>query len=139
MQSQFDASAPALSPDGKWLAYVSNESGRSEVYVVPFGHGSGKWQISADGGLWPRWRQDGKEIFFAALDFKMMAAEIVETDATLSIGKVLPLFQMNPVLGAGIAYDVTPDGKKFIVNSGTAQESTEPLTLVVNWTSLLKK
>jgi eukaryotic-like serine/threonine-protein kinase len=109
------------------------------VYVVPFGHGSGKWQISADGGLWPRWRQDGKEIFFAALDLKMMAAEIVETDATLSIGKVLPLFQMNPVLGAGNAYDVTPDGKKFIVNSGTAQESTAPLTLVVNWTSLLKK
>jgi hypothetical protein len=106
------------------------------------------------GAVWPwlgkvadfsRWRPlaalatDGKEIFFAALDLKMMAAEIVETDATLSIGKVLPLFQMNPVLGAGNAYDVTPDGKKFIVNSGTAQESTAPLTLVVNWTSLLKK
>ncbi|MHB8540928.1 MAG: protein kinase domain-containing protein [Candidatus Acidiferrales bacterium] len=136
---QFGVTTPTLSPDGKWLAYVSPESGRAEVYIVPFLHGSGKWEVSTGGGQQPRWRHDGKELFYLAPDNKIMSAEIAEQGSGLSIGKVLPLFQANPTSKAGWDYDVSADGKKFVVVSQGAQQASAPLTLVVNWPALLKK
>ena len=134
-----DSLQPAVSPDDKWLAYVSLESGQLEVYVVPFLHGGGKWQVSTQGGVWPRWRRDGKELFYVALDNKVMSAEIAAQGESLGIGRVQPLFQANPVSSPGRMYDVSADGKKFVFVSQETQKAEAPLTLVVNWTALLKK
>ena len=137
---QFAAIQPALSPDAKWLAYVSDESGQSEVYVVPFPHGSGKWQMSASGGVWPRWRRDGKELFYRAPDDKLVSVAISEAVGNLVIGKAQPLFQIRPAPGGlGPMYDISADGKKFVVVSQSGQQESRPLTLVVNWPALLKK
>jgi eukaryotic-like serine/threonine-protein kinase len=136
---QFPSIQPALSPDGRWLAYVSPVSGRQEVYIVPFPHGSGRFQVSTAGGYSPRWRRDGKELFYLGLDNKIMSAEITEQGATLLIGKVQPLFQVNPLLSLFATYDVSADGKKFVVASEATQQAAAPLTLVTNWPALLKK
>ena len=130
---------PVLSPDGKWLVHDSDETGRFEVYVTPFLHGGGKWQVSADGGLCPRWRGDGREIFYLSLDDKIMSADISEQGPSVVIGQVRALFQAHPVPGSpNCFFDVTRDGKKFVIATQTA-EGSRPLTLVVNWPALLKK
>ena len=135
----FDAGDPALSPDGKWLAYVSTESGRTDVYIAPFLHGSGKWQVSSGGGTWPRWRRDGRELFYFSLDNKIISAQISEQGASLVIGKVVSLFQTNPVPSSTWPYDVTADGSKFVVATQAASKTKQSLTLVTNWPALLKK
>jgi Tol biopolymer transport system component len=139
VQGHTDALAPDISPDGKWLAYVSAESGRDEVYVVPFGHGSGKWQVSAAGGDLPRWRADGKELFFLSPDNKMTSAEISESASGIAVGKVQVLFQTHAAPLASWSYDVTADGKKFVIVSKDPQLGFAPVTLVANWTELLKQ
>src|SRR5262249_11753201 len=103
----------AFSPDGRFLAYDSDESGRYEVYVQAFPGPSGKWQISSGGAL-PHWRGDGKEIYYLSLDFKIMAAA-VETAPAFHVGTPAPLFAIRP--GTGSAYDVAPDGNRFLVDS----------------------
>ena len=139
IQSQFDVYAPALSPDGKWLAYESRESGRPEICVMPFLHGTGKWEVSTGGGVLPRWRRDGRELFYISTDNKIMSAEVTEQGSSLLIGKVRSLFQVNPVpFAGGSNYDVTGDGNKFVVASLAASQVSEPLTLIVNWFALLK-
>jgi hypothetical protein len=108
---------------------------------VPFGQGSGKWLVSTNGGEQPRWRGDGKELFYLTWDGKMMSADITEEGSSLAIGKPKLLFQPNfsTYIAPGLSvYDVTPDGKKFVmINRGT-QEAPAPFTLVVNWPELLK-
>ena len=136
---QSEATHPALSPDGKWLAYSSQESGRPEIYEVPFLQGSGKWQVSTGGGTWPRWRGDSKELFYLSLDKKITSAEISADGSSLVVGKVAPLFQVNVATSLGWFYDVSADGKRFVVLNQDPRQATEPLTLVVNWPALLKK
>jgi eukaryotic-like serine/threonine-protein kinase len=130
---------PDLSPDGKWLAYRSTESGVPEIYVIPFGSGSGKWQVSTNGGAFPRWRHDGRELFYFAGDDKIMAAEISEEGSSLRIGKVSPLFQASRSVAIGAPYDVTADGQKFLVVSESVSQTAQPLTLITNWPALLNK
>lgn len=131
---------PALSPDGKWLANDSDESGRIEVYVTPFLHGGGKWQVSTGGGSCPRWRADGRELFYMSLENKIMSAEISVQTSSVVIGKVQPVFQANPVpFAPECMYDVSADGKKIVVVTLAVEQGSQPLTLVVNWPSLLKK
>jgi serine/threonine protein kinase len=140
IQSQYDVYAPALSPDGKWLAYESRESGRPEICVIPFLHGTGKWEVSTAGGVQPRWRGDGRELFYISMDNKIMSAEITVQGSSVLVGKVSSLFQTNPVpFAGGSNYDVTADGKKFVVASLASSQGSEPLTLVVNWLALLKQ
>ena len=134
-----DAADPALSPDGKWLAYSSQESGQGEIYAVSFPEGSGKWQVSTAGGSWPRWRRDGKELFYLSLDKKLTSAEISAVGSSLVVGKVAPLFQVNVATSLGWFYDVSADGKTFVVLNQDPRQAAEPLTLVVNWPELLKK
>jgi Tol biopolymer transport system component len=124
-----------FSPDGNWLAYDSDESGRAEVYVQAFPGPGGKWQISAAGGTNPRWRGDGREIFYLSLDNKIMAVP-VEQVPTFHAGTPAALFAVHPALGA--VYDVSADGKRFLVNSLPADQGSPPLSLLVHWTGLLK-
>jgi serine/threonine protein kinase/Tol biopolymer transport system component len=139
VQGQFAASEPAVSPDGKWLAYVSAESNKPEVYVQPFPHGEGKMQVSTDGGHFPLWRHDGKELFYVTPNDKLMVAEISQRGTSLAVEKVEPLFQVNSLFGPGWPYDVSADGKEFVVASQQLEQAGQPVTLVTNWPALLKK
>ncbi len=149
MQTPVAAYDGQFSPDGRWVAYSSKESGREEVYVVPFdaakvlmtGPGSanastgGKWQISASGGGFPRWRRDSKEIFYLSPGGQMMTVEVAEKGKSLEVRKPVPLFKVAVSLSLA-PYDVAPDGKRFIINTKSRNNNT-PLTLVVNWTARL--
>jgi Tol biopolymer transport system component len=125
-----------LSPDGRWVAYDMNESGRSEVYVVSFPGGQGKVQISNIGGVAPKWARGGKEILYNAFDGKLMSVEI-DTSRGLRAGSPRLLFQLPE--GAGFGWDVTADGERFLVNVPVIKSSSVPLNVVVNWTAGLKK
>jgi Tol biopolymer transport system component len=138
-----------FSPDGRWVAYVSRESGREEVYVVPFDGNqisntppfgqvaiTKRWQVSANGGAFPRWRRDGKELFYVAPGGEFTTTRVDATRSVFSLGEPQPLFKGFPA-GVAFPYDVSPDGQRFLVNS--AQETgTEPFTLVADWKELLR-
>jgi serine/threonine protein kinase len=140
--TSFDKDSGQFSPDGRWVAYHSNESGRFEVYVQPFPGPGGKWQVSTGGGIAPRWRRDGKELFYIAPDGKLMAAPIHAAGQTLDFGSPVSLFQTRIVDGGSYPlkqqYAVAPDGQRFLIN--IADESTaSPITIVTNWARALKK
>jgi hypothetical protein len=120
-----------LSPDGNWVVYDSAESGRSEVYVVPFPNATKRWQVSPAGGSLSRWRADGREIFYAARDNRLMAATVESRAGELHIGIPRPLFEARPV-GPRAFYAPSPDGERFLVNviRGDAAPS---ITLLQNW------
>jgi len=132
-----------LSPDGRWMAYISDESGTSEVYVQSFPAGGGKWQVSTSGGVQPRWRHDGKELFYLGPDGKMMAVA-VKAGATFEAGTPEALFQTR-IYGLATApnysqqYDVTPDGQRFLLNVDVSDVNSVPLTVVLDWTAALQK
>ena len=134
----------SFSPDTRWFAYGSNESGRIEVYVQPFtppGSGSppavGKWQISRDGGARPKWRADGKELIFRAPNGSPMAVDIT-TSPAFQAGIPKPLFTMPTNVGP---WDMTADGKRFLAATPLqAQQTTStPITVVLDWEAGLKK
>jgi Tol biopolymer transport system component len=127
-----------LSPDGRWLAYSSTESGREEVYVTHFPSAAGRWQISQNGGTFPVWRGDSREILFLGLDGIFQAASVGTRSGEFELDQVSPLFQMNYTSPLGTPYDVTPDGKRFVFATYPESVST-PLVLVTNWTADLRK
>ena len=136
--ASFEQLQPKLSPDGHFLAYASNESGRWEVYVQPFPVTGGKWQISSGGGGLPLWRPDGKELFFLAEGGKVMSAEI-RTDGGFQSGIPRQLFQADiKYRGDAWPYDVRADGQAFLVNVLAEDSSAAPLTIVLNWNAGLK-
>jgi eukaryotic-like serine/threonine-protein kinase len=126
---------PRLSADGRWLAYESDESGKYEVYVSAFPKPAGSLQISLAGGGIPTWRRDGKELYYAAPDGNLMAAELNESNGSLQVASRRALF---PLKAGFAAYDAFPDGKKFLVDTITKEETPTPLSLVSNWTAELK-
>jgi Tol biopolymer transport system component len=138
-QANFSRTEAQLSSDGRWMAYRSNESGRSEIYIQSFPTPSVKSQISTDGGRSPRWRRDGKEIFYIAPDQKLMVVSVMALSKSVEISRPAPLFEIA-VSGdpRRQQYDVTGDGQRFLVNS-IAAESETPVTVVLNWTAGLKK
>jgi hypothetical protein len=125
-----------FSPDGRWVVYASNESGRREVYVSPFPGPGGKEQISTAGGTDARWRRNGREILYLSPDNKLMAAAVIVGRDRVDVGDVKPLFDLLKV-GQRSAYDVSPDGERIL--AVTIEGASPPLTLVVNWPELLKK
>jgi Tol biopolymer transport system component len=137
LRTQFNEDNPRFSPDGKWLAYDSNETGVLEVYVVPLPDLSTKWKVSTQGGAQPVWRGDGKELFYVAADKKVMAVAVTRKGDALEFAQPQALFETR-ISGAGFQYDVTADGQKFLVNS-QVQSSADPMTIITNWTALLKK
>ncbi len=138
LQTSFNESDGHFSPDGKWVAYVSSESDRDQVYVAPFPGPGGKWQISSAGGSRPTWRRDGKEIVYLGADDKLMAAEVNAKGSNFEVGAVKQLFQTRPQR-PGTIYDAARDAQRFLVNTSSVQKSTTPVTLVVHWTADLKK
>jgi len=129
------------------MAFTSDRSGRREVYVRPFPPGEGEWTVSIAGGDEPRWRGDGKELFFEAADGKMMAVP-VKADAgskpSFQAGTPAALFDAHMVPGPSnvlFEYDVTADGKRFLINTagGTGAAASPPLTVVTNWNAGVKK
>jgi Tol biopolymer transport system component len=137
--NSFDQATPKISPDGRFLAYSSNESGRYEVYVQPFPTTGGKWQISSGGGGLPIWRPDGKELFFLVEGGKLMSVEI-KTEGGFQTGVPRQLFQANiKYRGQGVPYDVRADGQAFLVNLYSERNSVAPLTIVLNWTATLNQ
>jgi len=143
IQSEFTNTQGQLSPEGRWLAYTSSESGRPEVYVVPFSPGSakpaaGKWQISTAGGAHPRWRGDGKELFYMAPDRKLMAVEVNASSPTFERGTPQALFESRSDVPATQSflwgYAPSADGKRFLIVTTAGQDGeSPPLTVVVNW------
>jgi eukaryotic-like serine/threonine-protein kinase len=147
LQTEFNEGLGQLSPDSHWMAYTSDQSGKPEVYVRPFPRAEGQWTISVAGGEQPRWRGDGKELFFEAADGKMMAVPVKAVPGpkpTFEAGVPVALFDAHMASTSGIGlfeYDVTADGKRFLINAtgGPGAASSPTLTVVVNWNAELKK
>jgi len=139
LQRGSEVGTSRFSPDGRWLAYTSLESGRWEVYVAAFPGPGGRWQVSTAGGHDPRWRRDGKELFYISDDRRIMSVEI-KSDTTFEAGVPKPLFETTI---AGLAplslYDVSADGQRFLIVTPVGAQAASPLTLVVNWAADLKK
>ena len=125
-----------FSPDGRYLAYVSDESGREEVYVRPFPEGSGKWQVSVNGGTQPRWRHDGRELFYVE-EFTLMAVS-VSTEQGFVLGQPQRLFESEDLPSNNFGrpeYDVSADGKRFLTTAPAEDENAPPpaIRIVQNW------
>jgi Tol biopolymer transport system component len=143
--SAFNTTQCQFSPDGRWVAYVSDESRRGhEVFVQSFPAGAGKFLVSSNGGVQPRWRRDGKELFYIAADGVLMAVD-VKTSPAFQAGVPHALFDPE-IPGGGSAqfvfrYDVAPDGQRFLVNTEgqSLAAPVEPITVVLNWTAELKR
>jgi Tol biopolymer transport system component len=126
-----------FSPDGKWITYDSDESGKTQVYVAPFPGPGGRWQVSTDGGVQPLWRGNG--IFFLN-DGKLWVSNVQEQASGVRLGAARVLFSAPYQGNPGHWYDVSRDGKRFVINVSTQpQDLGEPLNLLVNWTAELKK
>ena len=137
--TEFNESQGHFSPDGHWVAYTSEESGRPEVYVQSFPVTGGKWQISTSGGGQPVWRRDGRELFYIDPDRKLMSVE-VKAGATFEAGISKPLFDTR-IEGYtnNNRYAVSPDGQRFLINVPVEAQTSAPLIVVLNWTADLKK
>ena len=131
-----------FSPDGKFVAYASSETGNWEIYVSPFPGFGSKWQVSRGGGEEPRWRRDGKELFYVARDGTLMAAD-VKSGAGFEAGSPIALFQTHPRQPISamdfFSYDVTSDGQKFLVNTRVDTSNSAPLSIILNWSSEMEK
>jgi eukaryotic-like serine/threonine-protein kinase len=147
--SQFNEAAARFSPDGRWIAYSSNESGRDEIYVRPFDASAamgtspavpvtGKWMVSKDGGRNPRWSHDGRELFYLSSVGGMMMAVPVSTTGVFHAGVPKALFEVPSEV---LFYDVSSDGKRFLMAAPSAESTAAqpPFTVILNWPSLLKK
>jgi len=129
---RFDRRTPIISPDGRWLAYVSNVSGREEVYMQTFPGNGNRVQVSSAGGIMPRWRGDGREIYFITGNLKVAAVEITPKGDTVQLGPLRELFPVSPLYPGGNPLDVTRDGKLFVVDT-IREGDTVPITLISNW------
>lgn len=165
LQSTFNENSPQVSPDGKWLAYQSNETGRPEIYVKPFPEGPGKWQVSSDGGQFPRWRRDGTELFFY-FNNNMITAAVRASGSSFEADVPKTLFGLG-IPGAAVAhapyhrFDVSADGRRFLISqqgeggpvagggladtilglvegaAGSSTTTPNSVTVVLNWTRML--
>ena len=147
VQTNFDEMQGQFSPDGRWIAYASNESGRYEVYVRPFPDAGGKWQVSTGGGTQPRWGRNGQELVYVAPDARLMVAPIRVVQGAIDAGTPVALFATRLASGSNILpagfnssaqYAVAPDGR-FLMNVSAGEAVTAPITIVLNWAAVLKK
>ena len=139
LQTPFNERSPRFSPDGRWIAYVTNESGRDEVYAQAFPGPGGRWRISTDGGVEPVWAPNGREVFYRNGD-KMMAVPIESNAASLSAGTPALLFEKRYELsGSDPYYAVAPDGQRFVMLKPDAPRSAGSIIVVQEWTRELER
>jgi serine/threonine protein kinase len=142
LDSPFVETHGRFAPDGGWFAYASNETGQLEVYVDRFPDRGAKRLVSIKGGLWPRWASDGTELFYVSSENQLMAVPIKTTRDRLELGEPRPLFAMRPrppVRLDAYPYDVSPDGRRFVVNTLMDDTTSTTITVVLNWTAGLPK
>lgn len=137
LNSGFAERLARFSPDHQWVTYQSHESGRAEIYIRPFTDPGRQWQVSTDGGAQPRWRRDGKELYFISRDARLMAASIEVKGRSVDTGAPVALFQTRIYLGGSDnplrgQYAVAPDGR-FLINTLIDDAATPPITIVRNW------
>jgi Tol biopolymer transport system component len=142
IHASFGVSNGRFSPDGRFIAYASNESGRWEIYVASFPGPGGNWKVSSEGGSEPEWRHDGRELFFLGANGYLMAVP-VRLSPTFDAGEPKPLFlirRREPVATLDLfSYDVSRDGQRFLVNADAGEPTTTPLTVVLDWATSLKR
>ncbi|MDA2927271.1 hypothetical protein MYX78_08575 [Acidobacteria bacterium AH-259-G07] len=142
LQTQFSEGRSAISPDGRWMAYRSNESGQDEVYVRPFPKvEEGKWQISSEGGISPVWSPKGRELFYR--NGEAMIVVRIQSEPTFTAGSREVLFRGRYFIGPGRHYDISPDGQRFLMikEGGQTEDTSAPtqLIIVLNWFEELKR
>jgi eukaryotic-like serine/threonine-protein kinase len=137
VSTRFTEGSAQFSPDGRWVAYSSNETGRTEVYVMPFQRAGPRVAISTDGGGSPRWRHDGKELFYVRGDNTLMAVAVSLNAASVDVGAASPLFRSR-FRSENFPYAVTSDGR-FLINRSVDDETPSGITLVVNWPATMRK
>jgi eukaryotic-like serine/threonine-protein kinase len=142
LQAKWTVRNAQFSPDGRWLAYASNETGSMEIYVSPFLSGNGKWQVSSGGGQEPRWRQDGTELFYLSPEGRMMAVAVT-TGSSFKGASPVALFQTHrrqPVSSQDVfSYDVSGDGQRFLIATKMDEGNAAPLSITLNWASDMEK
>jgi len=143
LQAKWTVRNAQFSPDGRWIAYASNETGNMEIYVSTFPSGNGKWQVSSAGGQEPRWRQDGKELFYLSAEGKMMAVAVTP-GAGFKAGSPVALFQTThrrQSISAQdrFSYDVSGDGQRFLINTKLDEANVAPLSIHLNWASEMER
>lgn len=136
--SRFGETAARFSPDGRWVAFVSDETGRSEVYVAPFDRPAARVPVSTEGGDSPRWRPDGKELYYARRDNTLIAVAIRSTGTSIEPGAARELFQIA-FLGATAPFDLSSDGQRFVVIREEDDRVPAGITLIINWPAALRK
>ena len=131
LQTDYVENNARFSPDGRWIAYESNETGRLEIHIRPFPGPGRETQVSTNGGTNAQWRRDGREIFYLSPDNRLMAVPIrlPVSGAMIEIGTPIALFSAPP----GSQYTASPDGQRFLINTPTEDASTLPITVILNW------
>ena len=135
--AQSNLTSYRISPDSRWVAYASDESGQQEIYITSFPEGKGKWRVSTNSGAYPAWSGDGKELFFKNLTDDILVCAVTAKGSEILVGTPQKLFHAASP-GIGVAFDVTSDGKRVLVNH-SEEEAQGPLQLVTNWRVELKK
>jgi Tol biopolymer transport system component len=145
LDSQFDEREPRFSPDGRWLAYASDESGQPEIYVRPFTSdgklGADKKRVSTTGGFQPLWSSNGKELFYLSADYNLMSVSVSISGESINLGAPKVLFAARTMSHYGLSheYDVTPDGQRFLVGIAVGDSRKPAPTVLLNWQAELKK
>ncbi|HET6645921.1 MAG TPA: hypothetical protein VFH01_01250, partial [Pyrinomonadaceae bacterium] len=141
LQTEANERGARFSQDVRWIAYISDESGISQVYVQSFPASGGKWQVSTNGGYYVHWRRDGKELFYVSTDNKMMAVDVKGEGPTFEVGAPKALFDLRvPSFNNPQAqFEVTADGQKFLIPNTFGENTSVPITVVLNWPTDLKR
>ncbi len=134
LQSDADELQPRFSPDGRFIAYVSDESGRSEVYVQTMPPSAAKWQVSTAGGHLPQWRRDGRELYYLAPDLRLMAVAVTPNAGAFNAGTPRELFATRirrSILRGASPYVASPDGQRFLIDSASGPDLSAPIQVVL--------
>ena len=143
-RNRFDEWGARFSPNSEWVAFVTDESGTFEIYVTPFRRSGSRSAVSIGGGIAPRWRRDGKELFYITSDGKSVMAVPVELAPSFKAGAPVRLFAIGSETGfrgraRNVPYDVSPDGQRFLINVATAEPASSRITVVMNWAAALQQ
>jgi Tol biopolymer transport system component len=139
LQTEFREGRGTFSPDGRWIAYQSDETSRWEIYVRAIDGSPGKWQVSIDGGVLPTWSSDGRRIFFLSTDRKYKAAAVRTAGGAIAVDSIRTMFDLDSRSVIGGIHDITRDGKNILAIVGSSRQTTPPITMVVNWDEELRK